>query len=113
MPSFSRTPASITEPAVGASVWASGSQVCTGNSGTLTAKADGEARKSQRAVSPASRRPSCRPELLEVEGERARRRLVQDASTRIADEQEGRAEQRVDEELERRVDAGRRSPTRR
>ena len=31
-------PARITLPAVGASVWASGSQVCTGNIGTLTAK---------------------------------------------------------------------------
>ena len=31
--------ASITEPPVGASTWASGNQVCTGNIGTLTAKA--------------------------------------------------------------------------
>ena len=44
------TPARITEPAVGASVWASGSQVCSGNSGTFTAKAMAKARNSQRAV---------------------------------------------------------------
>ena len=30
--------ARITEPAVGASVWASGSHVCTGNIGTLMTK---------------------------------------------------------------------------
>ena len=49
MPSFSMTPARITEPAVGAWVWASGSQVCSGKIGTLTAKAMAKARNSQRA----------------------------------------------------------------
>ena len=39
MPIFSSTPARITEPAVGASTWASGSQVCRGKTGTLMAKA--------------------------------------------------------------------------
>src|SRR5688572_10014890 len=38
------TPARITEPAVGASVWASGSQVWNGNIGTLMAKARKNAR---------------------------------------------------------------------
>src|SRR5271157_6119299 len=38
VPIFSRTLARITEPAVGASVWASGSQVWNGNIGTFTAK---------------------------------------------------------------------------
>src|SRR6516164_1073264 len=37
-PSFRRMPARMTEPAVGASTWASGSQVWTGHIGTLTAK---------------------------------------------------------------------------
>ena len=50
MPSFSITPARITDPAVGASVWASGSHVCTGMSGTFTAKPSANARKIQRAV---------------------------------------------------------------
>ena len=50
MPSFSITPARITDPAVGASVWASGSHVCRGNSGTLTAKASVNARKIQRTT---------------------------------------------------------------
>jgi hypothetical protein len=39
VPSFSITPARITEPAVGASVCASGSQVWNGNIGTLMANA--------------------------------------------------------------------------
>ncbi len=39
MPIFRSTPARITEPAVGASVCASGSQVWNGNSGTFTANA--------------------------------------------------------------------------
>ena len=44
-PSFSMIAARITEPAVGASVWASGSQVWNGNIGTLMAKARKNARK--------------------------------------------------------------------
>ena len=50
MPSFSITPASTTEPAVGAWVCASGSQVCSGKIGTLTAKAIAKAKNSQRPV---------------------------------------------------------------
>ena len=38
VPSFSRIAARITEPCVGAWVWASGSQVWNGNIGTFTAK---------------------------------------------------------------------------
>ncbi len=38
VPIFRRTPARITDPAVGASVWASGNQVWNGNIGTLMAK---------------------------------------------------------------------------
>src|SRR6187402_1825676 len=37
VPSFRRMAARITEPTVGASVWASGSHVCKGNIGTLIA----------------------------------------------------------------------------
>jgi hypothetical protein len=47
VPSFSMMPASTTEPAVGASTCASGSQVWNGNIGTLTAKARKNAPKSQ------------------------------------------------------------------
>ena len=43
-PSFSMIAARITDPAVGASTWASGSQVWNGNIGTLIAKARKNAR---------------------------------------------------------------------
>src|SRR6202167_2316942 len=46
-PIFSSTPARITEPAVGASTCASGSQVCTGHIGTLTANDARKAKNSQ------------------------------------------------------------------
>src|SRR3954454_3153592 len=46
-PIFSSTPARITEPAVGASTCASGSQVCTGHIGTFTAKEAKKARNNQ------------------------------------------------------------------
>src|SRR5664279_4560516 len=52
-PSLSRTPARITEPAVGASVWASGSHVWNGNIGTLMAKARKNAKNSHSAAGPA------------------------------------------------------------
>ncbi len=44
-PIFSMMAANTTDPPVGASTCASGSQVCTGNIGTLTAKAERKARK--------------------------------------------------------------------
>src|SRR5580658_1934789 len=46
-PIFKRMPARITEPAVGASTWASGSQVCTGHIGIFTAKEAKKASQSQ------------------------------------------------------------------
>src|SRR5579872_7401563 len=46
-PIFKGTPARITEPAVGASTWASGSQVWTGHIGTFTAKDAKKASHSQ------------------------------------------------------------------
>src|SRR5271165_430837 len=53
VPIFSRTPARITEPAVGASTCASGSQVWNGNIGTLIAKPKKNAKNSQIAAGPA------------------------------------------------------------
>src|ERR1700686_3969444 len=44
VPIFNKTPARITDPAVGASVCASGSQVWNGNIGTLIANAKKKAR---------------------------------------------------------------------
>src|SRR5215467_10526947 len=53
VPIFSNTPARITEPAVGASTWASGSQVWNGNMGTLIAKPRKNAKNSHIAAAPA------------------------------------------------------------
>src|SRR6202790_1683407 len=47
VPIFNKTPARITEPAVGASVCASGSQVWNGNMGTLMAKAKKKAQNNK------------------------------------------------------------------
>jgi hypothetical protein len=51
---LSSTPARITEPAVGASTCASGSQVWNGHIGTLIAKASAQARNSQNCVAGAT-----------------------------------------------------------
>ena len=50
VPSFSRMAARMTEPCVGAWVWASGSQVWNGNIGTFTAKPMNMPAKIQTAV---------------------------------------------------------------
>src|SRR5690242_6042807 len=50
VPIFSRTLARITEPAVGASVCASGSQVWNGNIGTFTAKPTKKAQKTHHCI---------------------------------------------------------------
>ena len=52
VPIFSMTPARMIEPPVGASTWASGSQVCSGKSGTLMAKARAKAKKRSASVVP-------------------------------------------------------------
>ena len=58
-PVFSRMAASTIEPFVGASVWASGSHVWSGHTGTLTANPMKKARNSQRPTPvDSSRRPS-------------------------------------------------------
>src|SRR5207247_735702 len=55
VPILRRTPARITEPAVGASTCASGSQVWNGKRGTLIAKARRKAEKSQNSAPGESR----------------------------------------------------------
>ena len=52
MPSFNRIAARITEPTVGASVWASGSHVWNGNIGTFTPKPTNMPAKIQIWVAP-------------------------------------------------------------
>ncbi len=51
VPILSSTPARITEPAVGASTCASGSQVCSGTIGTLIANDSANAASSQPCAS--------------------------------------------------------------
>ena len=74
--------ARITEPAVGASVWASGSQVWNGNIGTLMAKARKNARNA----------PICRPvgEPRPARRERPQRLEVEGADPRLAGRRPGR-----------------------
>ena len=104
MPSLSITPARITDPAVGAWVWASGSHVCTGKSGTLTAKAMAKAKNSQRAGDGGEVGPF--GDHREVEGDRPDPVVAGDEhGGDDADEHEGRAEHREQEELAGRVEA--------
>ena len=104
MPSFSITPASTTEPAVGAWVWASGSQVCSGKIGTLTANATAKPKNSQRPVDAAK---------LACSAISTRSNVTLADAVAAGDEHgrhdrhehERRADHRVEEELRRRVDA--------
>ena len=57
VPIFRSTAARMTEPTVGASVWASGSQVWKGNMGTLMAKASPKARNIQNCMWKGMARP--------------------------------------------------------
>jgi len=52
VPSFSKIAARMTEPTVGAAVWASGSQVCKGHIGTLTANPRNSPMNTRRANVP-------------------------------------------------------------
>ncbi len=68
-------PARSTLPAVGACTWASGSQVCSGNSGTLMAKPANRARKIQSCIQQAHADAAVRPARQRGNGERQRRRV--------------------------------------
>ena len=57
VPIFSRTPASRTEPTVGAAVWASGSQLCSGHIGVFTARPIPIARTAMTCTDVVSARP--------------------------------------------------------
>ncbi len=100
----------MTEPAVGASVWASGSHVWNGNIGTLIAKPRKNAKKSQ-IWSSTGRRRRDRRQLLDREGRRVPGALVAEEPRRVqeverddAEQHQDGAGQRVEEELDRRVE---------
>ena len=103
MPIFSSTPARMTEPPVGACVCASGSQVCSGNSGTFTANAIANAKNSHRPVLAAN--VGVLGDLDQVERDLAVVGLGQHGRGDDADQHERRADHREQEELRGRVDA--------
>ena len=107
MPSFSITPARITEPAVGASVCASGSQVCSGKSGTLIANARKNAPKSSSSVSCGNWSwPDCdqAADVRQIEG------AGHVVEPEDRDQHQDRAEHRVQNEFHGGVDAALVSP---
>ena len=100
-------PARITLPAVGACTWASGSQVCSGNSGTLIAKPANRARKIEQL--PAAAAADARPGRCVSAANRESQRvlavvlIVPEHDGQQAQEREQAAGQREQEELDRRV----------
>src|ERR1041384_485694 len=113
VPIFSRTPARITEPAVGASVCASGSQVWNGNIGTLMAKPIKNARNSRMTYfnpqtlpiesalfHAAHHRDAGAGDIGEGEGVGARLPVVVEVDEQDAEQQQHGADQRVEEELD-------------
>ena len=100
-PIFSMIAARITEPPVGASTCASGNHVCTGNIGTLTANATRKAKNSQVCS-------------LHRQRQRGHVRELPAAALQVQvdqpDQHEDRAEEGVQEELDRRVHAPRAAP---
>ena len=111
---MSSTPASSTLTAVGASVCASGSQVCSGHIGIFTAKADDQQqeehhRERDRCPKEGNRARDLSASLREMlEGRRLAAGLEVDQED--ARQGEDRADQRVDQELPRGVLAPRAAP---
>ena len=104
VPSFSRIAARITEPCVGAWVWASGSQVWNGNIGTLTAKPMNMPAKIQTAVFVATPPPcSMNHWNSKLASSASAVVLGQDEQGDERHQHQRRTEHRVEEELQRRV----------
>jgi hypothetical protein len=93
--------ASTTEPAVGASTWASGSQVWTGHIGIFTAN---DAKKASHAQVCNRFGNSCFEQHLDVGGAGA------PVHRHDGEQHQHRAEQRVEEELEAGIDPARAAP---
>ena len=99
VPSFRRIAARMTEPWVGAWVWASGSQVWNGNIGTLTAKPMNMPAKIQTWASLSMPAPA----VVQVREARSSRAPVLEEQGEERDQHQRRAEHRVQEELQRGV----------
>ena len=92
----------MTEPAVGASTWASGSQECSGHIGTLMAKAAAKARNSQIWM------PAGMPPLAIRSG--TREGALVDAQPQDGQQHQDGTSHRVQEELDGGIDAARSAP---
>ncbi len=97
-PVFRSRPARITLPAVGASVCASGSQVCSGNAGSFTAKAAKKPEHQEHAHHGGHDRAH---ELLVGECPGARGHAVEHGQADDGDEHQEAADLREEEELHR------------
>ena len=95
------------EPAVGASVWASGSHVWSGKTGTLIAKREREGEEEERLGAAGEGQPV---DVLERERPCAGRRVVADREEEDRQEHQEAARHREEEELHRGVDAPRAAP---
>ena len=104
VPSFSMIAARSTEPTVGASVWASGSQVWNGNIGTLIAKPRNSPAKIRFCVLATRSPPPSGRERRDLE------RADLEEQRQERQQHQRRAEQREQEELDRRVLAVRPAP---
>ena len=102
VPIFSRTPARMTEPAVGASTCASGSQECSGHIGTLIAKAAAKARNSHNWIFAGM--PPCAINVRHREG------VACDAKPEDGKQHQDGTSHRVQEELDRGIQAARAAP---
>ena len=83
VPIFSRTLARTTEPAVGASVCASGSQVWNGNIGTFTAKPRKKAQKTHHCIVVGKLRPH---QVGDIEAVRLELRVVLEVERQDAEQ---------------------------
>ena len=104
VPIFSSTLASTTDPAVGASVCASGSQVWNGNIGTLTAKPTKKAQNTHHCMAGGNLRAH---QVGDIEAVGLELRVVLIVQGENAQEHEHAADQRVDHELDGRIAAPR------
>ena len=102
VPILSRTPARITEPAVGASTCASGSHVCSGHDRHLDRERQAE-RGEQHGLH--RQRQLRAVEVGERERRHARRRVERVHEVDDRRQHQDAAERRVEDELERGVDA--------
>src|SRR6266478_1340912 len=113
VPIFSKTPARMTDPAVGASMCASGSQVWNGNIGTLMAKPKKKPPKIHHCRPGGMRCPiwwNCRTENEAGDVEERSPAAVEEVEGQDRQQHQHRSGQGVEEELDGRVELPRLAP---